>query len=319
MGIDLHLLLASIRSSLDGMASGASQHIGHAASASVTHIDGPPLPAAGVSEGDLFTLFNPDAVPYALAILVVTYVLVQLLYRGSDRLAERMVHRRLLIKNARTIIGFVAYAVAAVLAASAVFTVSSQVLFALSGTLAVAAGFALKDLASSFLAGLSILTNKPFQVGDRISFGGFYGEVIEIGLRNVQLVTLDDNLVTIPTNKFLNDPVASANAGALDCMVVIPFYLEPDADHRRARQIVNDAVLASKYLYLGKPFGVLFALDLTPQGRAVLVVTAKAYVYDTRHEKAFLSDVTDRAITAFRGEGIRLLGEGQTQGPPATL
>jgi small-conductance mechanosensitive channel len=269
------------------------------------------------SGGDLLSLFNPEAIPSALAIIVVTYALVRLLHRLSDRLAERLVHRRLLIKNARTITSFLAYAAAAVLAASSVFHLSSQVVFALSGTLAVAAGFALKDLASSFLAGLSILANKPFQVGDRISFGGFYGEVVEIGLRNVQLVTLDDNLVTIPTNRFLNEAVASANAGALDCMVVIPFYLEPSADHQRAREIVHDAVLASKYLYLGKPFSLNFSLQLADEGRAVITVNAKAYVYDARHEKSFLSDVTDRAISAFRQEGIRLAGEGPPPGSAA--
>jgi small-conductance mechanosensitive channel len=39
----------------------------------------------------------------------------------------------------------------------------------------VALGFALKDLAASILAGLIIIIDRPFQVGDRVNFNGTYG------------------------------------------------------------------------------------------------------------------------------------------------
>ncbi len=273
-----------------------------------TGLEAPLAAAAAAPEGGLLALFNPDAIPAGIAIILGSIVAVRFINQMGDRLAEKAVSRRLAVKNARTILGFLIYAAAAFFVATSVFELSSQALFALSGTLAVAAGFALKDLAASFLAGLAILATKPFQVGDMISFGGFYGEVKDIGLRNVQLVTLDDNLVTIPTNKFLTEPVASANAGALDCMVVIPFYLRPDTDHRCARQIVNDAVLASKFLFLGKPFRVQVSQKLCDDACSVIVLTAKAYVFDARHEKAFVSDVSDRALWAFRQAGIRLAG-----------
>ncbi len=41
----------------------------------------------------------------------------------------------------------------------------------------------------------------------------------------MRLVTLDDNLVTIPNSKFLTDVVSSGNSGALDMMVVVSFHL----------------------------------------------------------------------------------------------
>jgi len=207
----------------------------------------------GTGSGGLLDAFNPDAIPYVLAIIICTILLVKLSNRMFQSLSERIDRHRLVLKQTGTLFSFAAYVIAIVWAFTSLFTLSSEALLALSGTIAVTAGFALKDVAASFLAGITILTNKPFQVGDRITFGGFYGEVKEIGLRTVRIVTLDDNLVTIPTNKFLTDAVASANAGALDCMVVMKFYISPDADHSRAKEIVREAVLASKYLYLGKP------------------------------------------------------------------
>lgn len=254
--------------------------------------------------GGLLQAFNPDALPVAIAWIVGTVIAVKLMTRLITRVSDRFTSQRLILKQMSTLIAFVAYIVSFILAFNAVFNLSSEALFALSGTLAVTAGFALKDVAASFLAGISILINKPFRVGDRISFGGYYGEVKEIGLRSIRIVTLDDNLVTVPSNKFLTDPVASANAGALDCMVVITLYLPVTADHAAARRMVHDAVVSSKYLFLEKPFTVLVSEHLTPQGEVLVQLTAKAYVFDMQFEKAFESDVTDRALTAFREEGI---------------
>lgn len=267
------------------------------ASAEATIPGFPDTPAAG--EGAL-AFFNPDAIPYALFVVIGTSIAIRLMHKLANRLAERALVHRLIIKQSVTLAGFAAYGVAAIVAMAALFEFSSQAIFALSGTLAVAGGFLLKDIAEATMAGISILIGRPFQVGDRISFGGFYGEVKDIGLRSVRLVTLDDNLVSIPSSKFLSDPVASANAGELDCMVVMPFFISTAADHARAKQIVHDSVLSSRFLYLGKPVSVLVSMELAEEFGAIVKITAKAYVYDARHEKAFASDVTDRVLTHFR-------------------
>lgn len=254
----------------------------------------------------LLEFLNPQAIPQALLVVAVTVVVVRVVDRVLRRLANRFTRQRLLIGQATAIFAFLGYSAAGIIAFGLVFNLSPEALLAVSGTVAVTLGFALKDVAASFLAGISILTNKPFQVGDRIAFGGFYGEVKEIGLRTVRLVTLDDNLVTIPSNKFLTDAVASANAGALDCMVVMPFFVSAQADHGRAQEIVREAILASQYLFLGKPLVVLISNTMTHHGHFVVELTAKAYVFDTRYEKAFGSDVTDRVLRAFKAEDIAL-------------
>ena len=249
-------------------------------------------------------LIDPENVPYAIVVLVVAFVLVRLLDRGLARLGEAFTARRMLFSRLATFSRFTVYVLAAFLALSSVLRLSSQAVFALSGTLAVTLGFAFKDLAASALAGLTILLDAPFQVGDRVQFGSYYGEVKQIGLRSVRLVTLDDNLVTIPSNKFLTEAVASANAGSLDAMVVMAFAVAPDADHVRAGEIVRDAVTASKYVYVAKPITLLVSTRIA--GAYVITeLTAKAYVFDVRYEKAFASDVTDRVLQAFRRDGIR--------------
>ena len=197
------------------------------------------------------------------------------------------------------------YLLAVILIGFSTLNLSSEALLGLATTLGVAFAFAFKDFFASLMAGIILLIDEPFQVGDRISFGGFYGEVTEIGLRSVRLVTLDDNLVTIPNSAFLTDPVASANAGALDCMVVIPIYVGAGESFYRARRLVYEAAVTSKYVYLEKPVVTQITDEFLGE-RFVTIIRVKAYVFDARFEKSFVSDVTERVKVAFRQEDIRM-------------
>ncbi|MBN2715618.1 MAG: hypothetical protein JXX14_07160 [Deltaproteobacteria bacterium] len=96
----------------------------------------------------------------------------------------------------------------------------------------------------------------------------------------------------------------SFDPGAFDCMVVMTFYVSPFLDHKRAREIVDDAVVASKYLYLGKPMTAMVHNRITEQGQLLVEIIAKAYAYDARCESSFESDVTDRVLDAFRTEQL---------------
>ena len=253
---------------------------------------------------NVLQFFNPSNIPYALVVVALAAVFVRLLDRLFERLALAFTSRRMLFHRLDTVVRFAVYSVAVILAISSVVHVTSESLLALSGAFAFLLAFAFKDAGSSALAGLGILLDGSFQVGDRISFEGWYGDVVEIGLRSVRVQTLDDNMVTIPSSKFLTSVVASANAGALDAMVVMPFLIAGDADHARAMDIVRDAVTASKYVNMRRPVTTRVAAKLT--GAYVCTeVTSKAYVFDVRHEQAFASDVTDRVLTAFRRNGIR--------------
>lgn len=247
---------------------------------------------------------RPGGIPTALLILVVTWFLVQLLRKAGEQLGDRMSDRRLAISQIATIVRFALYfaAVAAVL--PVIFVISDEMLIALGGTIAVTVGFALKDLSASVIAGITLLIDKPFQVGDRVSFDGYYGEIVAIGLRSVRLVTLDDNVVTIPNNKFLQDSVSSGNAGALNMLVQQDFYIGIDQDLQTAKRIARDAITSSPYAFLDKPWAILVNEVIHEQYFALRLRT-KVYVMDVRYEKQLESDVTERIVAGFAAAGIQ--------------
>ncbi len=70
------------------------------------------------------------------------------------------------------------------------------------GGLAVA--LAAKDSIANFFGTLTILFDKPFEVGDRIVIDSFDGVVESVGFRSTRIRTLTGNLVTIPNEKVVN-------------------------------------------------------------------------------------------------------------------
>ena len=262
------------------------------------------MDGVNVDINEVIQFINWNMLPFALIVVAGVFIGQQLLRRLLDDLGERFTDRRLLLKKIAAIARLVIIVGGIGVALASTLDLRSEALLAIAGTVGLAVGFAIKDLLASLMAGVILLVDEPFQVGDRIAFGDYYGEVSEIGFRSVRLVTLDDNLVTIPNSAFLTESVASANAGALDCMVVVPVYLAAAEDFRKARRLIAEAGATSRYVYLQKPLTTTIR-DAFMGERFVTVIDLKAYVFDARYEKAFVSDVTERVKLAFRREGIR--------------
>ncbi|MFC4194643.1 mechanosensitive ion channel family protein [Novosphingobium lubricantis] len=259
--------------------------------------------AAQVDVSQLGSFVRWTGVATSLIVIAGAWVLLRLLAGFVSQFGTQFAARRLTMQKIATIAQFLIFIATAAIVLALSFRIDKTVLTLIGGTAAVAIGFAMKDLVASFIAGIIIIMDRPFQVGDRVSFDGFYGDITAIGLRSVRLQTLDDNTITIPNSKFLSDISSSGNYGALDMQVVIDFYIGADQDIDRAREIVNEAALSSRYVFLAKPVVVLVTQQIV-QNLVTVRLRLKAYVLDTQHEKAFETDITLRCLRAMRENGI---------------
>jgi len=204
-----------------------------------------------------------------------------LLLRFVDKLVVNLgnlfADRRLLLQKLTAFFHFGVYLVTIVVVVLLSFEVNREILAILGGTIALASGFALKDSVASLVAGVMIMLDRPFQVGDRVSFGGQYGDITAIGLRSVKLLTLDDNTVTIPNNRFTTDITSCGNYGAPDMQVVIDFHIGMNQDVHRARELIREATVTSRYVYLPKPI-IVNVSQVIIDSYIALRVKLKAYV-----------------------------------------
>lgn len=249
------------------------------------------------------SLIRWSGVLFSILVIAATWLLLKFLNSLVESIGSQFAQYRMLLQKLQSFTQFFIYMGAGILVFMMSFRINDQILALIGGTLAVSVGFALKDLAASFIAGMTVMVDRPFQVGDRVTFEGNYGDITAIGLRSVRMRTLNDDIITIPNNKFLNEVTVSGNYGALDMQVVIPFYVGMDENITLARDLIQEAASSSRYIHLPKPVTVLVKQTITDNYLAIKL-TCKAYVVDTAYEKLFETDITLRVMKEFKKHGI---------------
>ena len=109
------------------------------------------------------------------------------------------------------------------------------------GLLGFTVGFALQDVMKNFAAGIILLLQQPFRVGEAISVAGFDGTILAVDLRATEMSMFDGRMVSIPNATVLTNPITNYTR-ALRRRVEIPLQVSPRADLERTRRIVLDAI-----------------------------------------------------------------------------
>jgi MscS family membrane protein len=251
-------------------------------------------PAFRISTGKIF---------WTVVIFMLGLLVIRAVTRLVNALAERWSHLRFTIKALVPIIRIFGWTFVLYLIIADVIAPPVETLIAVTASAGIAIGFASQDILKNIFGGIMIVLDRPFQVGDKIEIGKYYGEVVRIGLRTVRLVTPDDSLVSVPNGEIVNQSLSCTNAGESYCQVVAEFYLPPEIDLVQARRIAYRAAAVSRYVYLNKPIVVLFKNEVH-QGRSLLKMRLKAYVLDLRFEFPFQSEMTETVVAEYLKRGL---------------
>ncbi len=82
------------------------------------------------------------------------------------------------------------------------------------GILGFTVGFALQDVSKNFVAGLLLLLQQPFAIGETIQVAGYTGRVAAINMRATELTTEDDQVVLVPNATVFTSPIVKKIAPA---------------------------------------------------------------------------------------------------------
>src|ERR1700690_3715062 len=79
----------------------------------------------------------------------------------------------------------------------------------LGGTLGIGVGFGLQSIVANWVAGLVLLVEQPFRIGDRIDVGGTAGVVGRVGFRSTWVRTYDNEVIIVPNSDFTTHQVTN--------------------------------------------------------------------------------------------------------------
>ncbi len=110
-----------------------------------------------------------------------------------------------------------------------------------AGIIGIAVGFAAKDTLANLFAGVFILADAPYKVGDFINLEGQRGKVIKIGLRSTRILTRDDIEITIPNSTIANSKIINESGGpSTKHRVRIPIGVAYGSDIDRVRSVLQE-------------------------------------------------------------------------------
>ncbi|MDH3307972.1 MAG: mechanosensitive ion channel family protein [Acidimicrobiia bacterium] len=146
----------------------------------------------------------------AIIIMVVFFLIARRVRNVVKRLMDRATDHG----PVKSLLGNVAYLLVVALGvflALGVLQLDQAVtsLFAGLGILGLALGFAFKDIAENFIAGILMTFRRPFTDGDLVETNGYFGRVEDIDLRATQIRTPQGELVRIPNGSVYGNPLTN--------------------------------------------------------------------------------------------------------------
>ena len=112
----------------------------------------------------------------------------------------------------------------------------------------VAIALAAKDLISNMFGGVTVITDMPFKVGDRIRVGGIDGKVQEIGIRSTKIKSLDGTQYIVPNSK-MTDSIIENVSREKSRKVKMSIGLEYGTSNKnieKAKKIIEDIIKKNK-------------------------------------------------------------------------
>ncbi len=81
-----------------------------------------------------------------------------------------------------------------------IFGIDTKTLIASLGVVGIVAGLAVQDTLKDFVAGMSIILENQYRVGDTITIKGFRGEVISLGIKSTRIRSLTGEIMIVPNH-----------------------------------------------------------------------------------------------------------------------
>jgi len=185
-----------------------------------------------------------DRLP-SLAVGLVVLAFFYLVSRLIRFLASRSVMRIKASEHAAQVVSrlvSIAVMVVGILVSLGVMGVNPGALVASLGLVSVGVGFALKDVIENFMAGITIILQRPFVIGDGVRFGDVEGVVEDVRVRDTVIRMFDGRKVFVPNRALFSGVVINSTVNRrrrLDFQVGVDYRADPLRAARAAEEALR--------------------------------------------------------------------------------
>lgn len=181
-------------------------------------------------------------------------------------------------------------------------------LLAGAGVAGLALSLAAKDTLSNLIAGVLLIMDRPFQVGDRIELWnapretGTWGDVIEIGLRATKIRNPDNLVVVVPNNEIMRRDIINYTMSGEDIRLRIPFSCAYESDIERAKVLLKEAAGEVQGVKL-EPAPIVIVRGFGP---SEVNLQLRVWIQEARNRRRIADEITEKAMLKFADAGIEI-------------
>lgn len=175
----------------------------------------------------------------------------------------------------------------------------TSILTVLGGTII---GFASINTLGNTIAGLIVMTSRPFKVGDRILFNGKFADVEAVELIFTKMRTLDNVLVSIPNQELLKaeiDNYGKKSVVRRSCSITAGYELSSEQVEAALLEAANRLVEAKDVLSEPKAY-----VRITNFGNFACEYTLYAFIKEIKRLPEIDANLKRAVLESCKGHGI---------------
>jgi MscS family membrane protein len=183
------------------------------------------------------------------------------------------------------------------------FKVNLTGLVATAGVASVAIAFGAQSAMADIIAGISLILDRSFHVGERIELkDGLIGDVMEIGLRSTRIMSLDQRLIIVPNREVAGSRIINWSQPDPATKVKLKVGVAMEEDLERVKRVILDVCNAEPSVAQNVPASVA-CTGFGPYYIEILIVVT---VNDCRDSGTVTDNLVVKLQEAFKKENIRL-------------
>ncbi|MGB3905404.1 MAG: mechanosensitive ion channel family protein [Anaerolineae bacterium] len=158
-------------------------------------------------------------------------------------------------------------------------------------------GFAFQDIAKNFMAGILLLIQQPFDIGDAIEVAGYQGTVTDVDIRATTIKAWDGQQVIVPNADVYTSPIINYSKYPAR-RIILGVGLGYEEDLARALAVFMEAIRGIDDV-LDEPVPAIYCKNL---GSSTVEMEAYFWIDQT---KSSLAEVTSKAVQALKEVAVR--------------
>lgn len=116
-----------------------------------------------------------------------------------------------------------------------IYGVDTKALIASLGVVGLVAGLAVQDTLKDFIAGITIIVENQYEIGDWVKINNFKGEIVSLGMKTTRLKAYTGEIMILP-NHLIQEVINYSQSSSL-ALVDISISYESDID--KAIEVLN--------------------------------------------------------------------------------